>query len=54
MSDNSTHVYCTECENFSIQNDTPTCEYEEGCCLENCEDSMPISIRKNFKEKKNI
>ena len=46
------YVYCTECDNFSVdKNDTPCCHYENECYLWDCEDGRRYSERHKYKKK---
>ena len=49
--DNDTHVYCTKCKSFYVDNDeVPQCEHRHECELNDCEDSKPYSDRPHYVE----
>lgn len=45
-----THVYCTRCRWFYIENETPKCKYENECDIWDCEDSKPFKNRPKYEE----
>ena len=48
-----THVYCTKCKWFRIDDeDIPYCPFENTCDIGNCEDSMAYKYRPNYEERK--
>ena len=48
-----THVYCTNCKWFRIDDeDIPYCPFEDICDIGNCEDSMAYKYRPNYEERK--
>jgi hypothetical protein len=52
---NNTHVYCTKCNNFELneigEDDyTPDCKYKDKCDLQDCEDSRPFKDRPYYEE----
>ena len=51
--DEDTHVYCTNCKWFRIDDkDIPYCPFEDICDIGNCEDSMAFKDRPNYEERK--
>ena len=50
--DEDTHVYCTNCKWFRIDDeDIPYCPFENICDIGNCEDSTPYKYRPHYEEK---
>lgn len=48
-----THVYCTHCKWFRIDDeDIPYCPFEDTCDIGDCEDSMAYKYRPNYEERK--
>ncbi|MDF2885567.1 MAG: hypothetical protein K0R54_6141 [Clostridiaceae bacterium] len=49
---NHTHVYCTNCRHFRLDDEEiPYCPYEEKeCDIRDCEDSRPFSERPMYEE----
>lgn len=45
------HVYCTNCQHFSICRDLPSCKYHSICDLFDYEDSKPLKQRPMYLEK---
>lgn len=43
-------VYCTDCKYFRIEEDIPECEYENDCCICDCEDSKPFEDRPMYEK----
>ena len=49
-----THVYCTHCKHFRLDDeDKPYCPFEDECDIWDCEDSKPYEQRPIY-EKDNI
>lgn len=49
-----THVYCTNCKWFRIDDeDIPYCPFEDTCDIGNCEDSMSFADRPRYEEREN-
>ena len=52
--DEDTHVYCTNCKWFRIDDeDIPYCPFENTCDIGNCEDSMSFADRPRYEEREN-
>lgn len=48
-----THVYCTNCFNFRLDDEElPYCCFENKCDINDCEDSKPFKERPYYEELK--
>jgi hypothetical protein len=44
--DQDTHVYCTHCLHFKLDDElTPYCQHQDECDIDDCEDSMRFEDR---------
>ena len=46
-----THVYCTNCKHFRLDNDIPCCPFENTCDVFNPEDSTSYENRPKYERK---
>ena len=49
--DKDEYVYCTECNNFIIFNETFYCLYNTNCDNTDCEDSKSYELRPMYEKK---
>lgn len=48
---NNTHVYCTNCIHFRLDDkEIPYCPFEDKCDINDCEDSRPFNERLYYEE----
>ena len=53
MLDKNTHVYCTHCAYFRLdEEEIPYCFFENECNLDDCEDSRPYEERPKYEKSK--
>ena len=49
--DENTHVYCTNCEYFRLDDESkPYCPFEGECDIWDCNDSKPFIQRPKYEE----